>query len=198
MHWIVVSLVLMSYLTVALSSQENTVQEHSATIYAWPFSSAQPSKLADLTYDLYGRRTVINHFTAPALSSSPENDLIRIGVYDPVTKAWRGTVTSASSFDSSVNGRLRININQAGEVWGASWHASMTKAQADTPAAGQQTKQFDLVLTAPPPQPLLNRPVVLNPDGKIAEPEPEKTMFQKYWWVLLGVAVLAMAGGGDK
>ena len=169
----------MSFLTVALSSQENTVQEHSATIYAWPFSSALPSKLAEVTYDLIGGKNIINQFTAPTVSSSPDNDLIRVGVYDPVTKAWRGTITSASSLDPSVHGRLRINVNEAGEVWGASWHASMTKPQADTLEAGQQTKQFDLVLTAPAPQPLLNRPVVLNPDGKVAEPEPEKTMLQK-------------------
>lgn len=113
------------------------------------------------------------------MSSAPENELVRIGVYDPVTKAWRGTVTSASSFDPSVNGRLRININEAGEVWGASWHASLTKPLADSVPAGQQTKQFDVVSMAPAPQPLLNRPVVVNPDGKVAEPEPEKSMMQK-------------------
>lgn len=169
----------MSFLTVALSSQESTVQEHSATIYAWPFSSAQASKLAELTYDLSGRRKIINQLTAPTPSSSPDGDLIRIGVYDPVTKAWRGTVTSTSSFAPSVNGRLRINVNEAGEVWGASWHASTTKSQADTVGAGQQTQQFDVVVTAPAPQPLLNRPVVVNPDGRVAEPEPEKSMLQK-------------------
>lgn len=179
MHCLFFSLVLMTLLTVALSSQEDTFQEHSATIYAWPFTSAKPSKLAELTYDLGGRSNIIHQFIPPTLSSAPENELVRVGVYDPVTKAWRGTVTSASSFDPSVNGRLRININEAGEVWGASWHASLTKPVAASVPPGQQTKQFDVVLTAPAPQPLLNRPVVVNPDGKVAEPEPEKSMMQK-------------------
>ncbi|KAI4136179.1 MAG: hypothetical protein LQ347_000036 [Umbilicaria vellea] len=169
----------MSLLTVALSSQEDTFREHSATIYAWPFTSAKPSKLAELTYDLGGRINIINQFTVPTLSSTPDDELIRIGVYDPVTKVWRGTVTSALSFDPSVSGRLRINVNEAGDVWGASWHASVTKPLADALPAGQQIKQFDVVLTAPAPQPLLNRPVVVNPDGKVAEPEPEKSMLQK-------------------
>ena len=179
MRWAVFSLALMSFLTVTLSSPENTVHEHSATIYAWPFSSAQPSKLAEVTYDLNGRRKIIKDFTIPTQSSSPDNDLIRVGVYDPVTKAWRGTVTSASSFDPSVNGRLRINVNDVGEVWGASWHTSMTKPKIDSLDAGQHTDQLDVVLTAPAPQPVLNRPMVVNPDGKVAEPEPEKTMLQK-------------------
>lgn len=46
--------------------------------------------------------------------------------------------------------------------------------------------------------PELNRPVVLSPEGKVAEPEPEKTMLQKYWWVILaGVMLLMTAGGGE-
>ena len=184
MHLVYFSLVLLSLLTIALSFQQDTVLEHSATVYVWPFSSSQPSKLAEITYDLKGyqlksHNAVINQYAAPALPSSPGNELVRIGVYDPVTKAWRGTVTSASSFGPSVNGRLRINVNEAGEVWGASWHASMTEPVGDTMEAGQQNKQFDVVMMAPAPQPLLNRPVVLNPDGKVAEPEPEKTMLQK-------------------
>ena len=46
-------------------------------------------------------------------------------------------------------------------------------------------------------QPELNKPVVLAPNGKKVEPEPEKTMLQKYWWVLAIGLFLAVSGGGD-
>ena len=49
------------------------------------------------------------------------------------------------------------------------------------------------------PVPVLNRPVELTAEGKVPEKEAEKSFMQKYWWVFLGAAVLAMAGGGgDK
>jgi hypothetical protein len=44
----------------------------------------------------------------------------------------------------------------------------------------------------------IDRPVVLSAEGKIAVPEPEKTMLQKYWWVLAGgLFILVLGGGGE-
>jgi hypothetical protein len=69
---------------------------------------------------------------------------------------------------------------------------------------------------APAPQPHLNKPVVLSPDGKVPEKEVEKSFCRseycpvfigdnksradgecshRYWWVFLGFAVLAMTTG---
>ncbi|KAI9717347.1 MAG: hypothetical protein M1828_007235 [Chrysothrix sp. TS-e1954] len=42
----------------------------------------------------------------------------------------------------------------------------------------------------PGPTPHLNKPVVLSPDGKAPEAEPEKSFIQKYWWVLAAFLVL--------
>lgn len=44
----------------------------------------------------------------------------------------------------------------------------------------------------------LNRPVVLSAEGKLEQPEVEKTMLQKYWWVLLGGVMLLMTAGGGE
>jgi len=186
------ALLVICLLALALSSQADS-SRRSATIYAWPLSASQPSKLAEISYTPQGSGNTIESLTPPSTNTLSEEELVRVGVYDPVTKAWRGTVTSASSFGPSVQGRLRININEAGDVLGASWHASWTGSQP-----GSSGEQFDVVMTAVAPHPVLNKPVMLSAEGKVAEPEVEKTMLQKYWWVLLGVAFLAMAGGGDK
>jgi hypothetical protein len=46
------------------------------------------------------------------------------------------------------------------------------------------------------PAPALNKPVVLDETGKLPEKEPEKTLLQRYWWVLAIVGLLAFSGGG--
>jgi hypothetical protein len=53
------------------------------------------------------------------------------------------------------------------------------------------------------PSPKLNtrKPPVVGADGREVPQEaeqPEKTFFQKYWWVFILVSVFALAGGGDK
>ena len=44
------------------------------------------------------------------------------------------------------------------------------------------------------------KPPVVGADGREqpATEELEKSFFQKYWWLFAVVALLAMAGGGDK
>jgi hypothetical protein len=61
----------------------------------------------------------------------------------------------------------------------------------------------ELITPTPGPMPKLNsrKPTVIGPDGKEAPAEgevPEKSFFQKYWWVFLLLTVVAMAGSGDK
>ena len=60
----------------------------------------------------------------------------------------------------------------------------------------------ELIAPRPGPTPKLNtrKPPAIGVDGKEvpAEEVQEKSLFQKYWWVLLLVTVLVMAGGGDK
>lgn len=61
------------------------------------------------------------------------------------------------------------------------------------------TPKVTILKSTPGPQPHLNKPVVLTPEGKIPEVEIEKTFLQKYWWMILGGALLIMStsGGGE-
>ena len=46
------------------------------------------------------------------------------------------------------------------------------------------------------PNPVLNTPVVVNPDGQPSEEEVEKTFLQKYWMYILPIVILLMTSGG--
>ena len=63
-----------------------------------------------------------------------------------------------------------------------------------------QGLQVEVVRQTPGPQPHLSKPVVVNPEGKVEEGEPEKSFLQKYWWVvgLFLLMQVVMGGGGDK
>lgn len=46
------------------------------------------------------------------------------------------------------------------------------------------------------PDPVLNDPIVVNPDGQPPVEEQEKTFLQKYWLYLLPIAILLLTSGG--
>jgi hypothetical protein len=46
------------------------------------------------------------------------------------------------------------------------------------------------------PNPVLQRPVIVNSDGQTPEEEVEKTFLQKYWVYLLPVVFILLTSGG--
>jgi hypothetical protein len=46
------------------------------------------------------------------------------------------------------------------------------------------------------PNPVLNAPVVVNPDGQLPEEEVEKTFIQKYWMYFIPLIVILLTSGG--
>jgi hypothetical protein len=80
---------------------------------------------------------------------------------------------------------------------------SKSKAQPAPAAEDFANVRVELITPTPGPMPKLNsrKPTIIGPDGKEAPAEgevPEKSFFQKYWWVFLLLTVVAMAGSGDK
>ncbi|CAD6449748.1 7e6a8969-5b3e-402e-84ea-f535d82c0616 [Sclerotinia trifoliorum] len=47
-------------------------------------------------------------------------------------------------------------------------------------------------------EPVLGPNVVLSKEGKLEGEVVEKTFLQKYWWILLGAAMLTMTAGGSE
>ncbi|KAH6977164.1 hypothetical protein BKA56DRAFT_587815 [Ilyonectria sp. MPI-CAGE-AT-0026] len=171
--------------------------QRTAQIYIQPIhaSTPDPQPLAEVAYDpAAASSSQVISYEAPEL---PEGaSLVRIGLYDTKSGRWISGTTAASvdNFDKGYAPNILLSVDEEGEVRSAAYKG----VQID---AGQ-TRDFGpkvVVLTSTKgKQPELNKPVVLSPEGKKVGEEPEKTLLQKYWWVLGLVVVMTMAGGGDK
>jgi len=148
----------------------------SLTIYYWLLDSPTPSKLAEISYLASADRAEVISYTPPS-RSSVDSDRIRIGLYDLSTKAWRGIVTSRSAFSLK---HLLLSLRYDPETKEI-YHVGISQATAAQvlPGAKEDRLVVEMLRTKPGPEPILNRPVVLTPEGKVPEKEPEKTFFQK-------------------
>ncbi|KAL5333287.1 hypothetical protein BJX70DRAFT_403716 [Aspergillus crustosus] len=157
-------------------------------ILYWPLTKSEPSTLAHVSYDPASLKSDLIDYYPPIESSQ---DLVRVGFYIAIPsnpKQWVGTLTSLSALRADAT--LHLHISLTNEIY----HISVNSAAAST----SRDVTLSVVTDKAGPSPHLNRPVVVGPDGKNPEEEPEKTLFQKYWWVLLIVTFLAMSGGGEQ
>ena len=84
-------------------------------------------------------------------------------------------MTSAESFSKGYSPTLVLSLDAQGGVIGVSCKSGKIDA-GQTRDFGPKVK---VLKTAKGKLPELNRPVVLSPEGKLAGPEPEKSMLQK-------------------
>ena len=149
----------------------------SATVYVQSLAlkPAPVVQLAEIQFNPSTLSASITSYESPELSS--ESRLVRLGVYDPTTASWRSSTTLASSenFAKGYSPTFVITLNTQGAVLGVSLSSSKIDA-GQTRDFGPKIK---LVKTANGKSPDLNRPVVLSSEGKLEEPEPEKTLLQK-------------------
>lgn len=168
----------------------------STTVYIQPIdSSFTPSPLAEIKYNPSTLDAELAEFFAPELA--PEFKHVRIGVYDAATSSWKSStsMTSAGSFAKGYQPTIVLSLDAQGGILGVTCKSGRIDA-GQSRDFGPRVKVLKMVKGKLPE---LNRPVVLSPEGKVAEEEPEKTMLQKYWWVLLaGVMLLMTAGGGGE
>jgi len=166
----------------------------STTVYIQSIdSTSSPSPLAEIKYNPSTLDAELAEFYAPELAA--ESKHVRIGVYDAATSSWKSS-TSMTSVDSFVKGyrpTIVLSLDAQGGVLGVMTKSAKIDA-GQTRDFGPKVKVLKMVKGKLPE---LNRPVVLSPEGKEAVVEPEKTMLQKYWWVLLGGVMLLMTAGGS-
>ncbi|EWC44743.1 hypothetical protein DRE_06521 [Drechslerella stenobrocha 248] len=129
----------------------------------------------------------------PMLSAEKvdRNEAFRIGVLKG--GKWIGSVRSGNVFQPNVASTITLHIDEAGEIFHIEYDAVELPKGAEQP-------ETEIVLIRPFPgaEPVLNKPVVLTPDGKMANPkEEEKTFLQKYWWLLAAGAILLVAAPGE-
>lgn len=180
MQRLLLSLALLLGVPFALSKPEDLSSIRRTTVYAWPLSSS-PSKLAEIEHSPVEQYTSVLSYTPP---SSPQG-LVGVGLYNHSTNAWLGsTVTSAASFQPEFQGTISLHVNADGDVWRVAFHSSRKSVPSSPNGSdtGDDKPRVQLLRPAPAPQPHLNRPVVLSPDGKLPEKEVEKSFLQK--WVM--------------
>ncbi|KAK6825129.1 hypothetical protein PG987_012623 [Apiospora arundinis] len=152
----------------------------------------------------------VTSFEYPSDLLSPEDDErqgqqreaprhVRVGAWDPVAKSWASSTSLASTanFDKGFAPHFVVTLDSP--VAGKSDVAGVVLKGVRIDAG--QTRDFgpQVVLRTAEPgsQVELNKPIVLSPEGRKVAEEPEKTLLQKYWWVIGIVLVLTLTGGGD-
>ncbi|KAJ5498399.1 hypothetical protein N7453_007450 [Penicillium expansum] len=166
----------------------------STDILYWPLGSPQPSVLARISYDPASLKSDVISYNPP--NDDQSDNLVRVGLYTSTPtnkKQWVGSLVSLSSLTASEQPTFRLHLGPTNEVYTVSLSASSTNAQGSTSGP-----RIDLVSNESGTQPHLNRPVVVGPDGQNPEQPEEKSLFQKYWWVLLIITFISMSGGGGE
>jgi hypothetical protein len=133
-----------------------------------------PIPLAQIEYDVEQSVGTLSSYIPPTGSYGPDH-LLRVGLSDPKTGSWRGIVTSAASFADQYHKKFIIHVDEKGEPYHVGFGTSAKKE-------GEEV-EIEIVKRSSGPQPVLNKPIVLNAEGKIDSKEPEKGFLQKYTWL---------------
>jgi hypothetical protein len=153
-----------SSVTLYVSSVQSSASADTAVI-----PSSIP--LAQIEYDAELSVGTLASYTPPTGSYSRDH-FLRIGLTDPKDGSWRGIVTSAASFSDEYHKKFVIHIDDKGEPFHIGFSTS-AKGSGDGP-------EVEIVKKNVGPKPVLNKPIVLNAEGKLEGKEQEKTFLQKY------------------
>ena len=165
---------LLGAITLLITSTLATSLPSSTEIFYWPVGAAQPSVLARVAYDPTSLKSTVLAYNPPKPNDA--DTLVRLGLYTATPtnpKQWTGSLVSLSSLAGAQHApTLRLHLGPASEVY----HVSLA---AFEPAAKTSEPRVELVVSESGPQPRLNRPVVVGPDGQNPEEVPEKSLLQK-------------------
>lgn len=129
-----------------------------------------PIPLAHIEYDVDQSVGTIASYTPPTGSYSSDH-LLRIGLTDPKSGSWRGIVTSAASFSEQYHKKFVVHVDEQGEPFHVGFGTS-------SKGSGEEVV-VEIVKRNAGPKPVLNKPIVLNAEGKLESKEPEKGFLQK-------------------
>ena len=148
----------------------------SVTVYAWPLSASSPKPFAEIT--LPSTPNDPPTVKSKKAVTTQDGELVRIGLLDS-SKAWTGVATSAESFKAGITQKISLHTDSDGSVT----HVSFTSFKSAPVAKGAKIEDLlvEIVPIQAGPDPVLNKPVVLNAEGKLDKPqEDNRTFLQKY------------------
>jgi hypothetical protein len=129
-----------------------------------------PIPLAQIEYDADQSVGTLSSYTPPTGSYASDH-FLRVGLQDTGSGAWRGIVTSAASFADEYHKKFVIHVDEKGEPFYVGFGTSAKRAGGDV--------EVEIIKRSSGPKPVLNKPIVLNAEGKIDAKEPEKSFLQK-------------------
>ncbi|KAF2086662.1 hypothetical protein K490DRAFT_66444 [Saccharata proteae CBS 121410] len=184
-------LALLSLLALALAAPDT----QTITIHQWPASAPASARepLARVTYNPLNSTASLLFYYSPS-RPGPASSLVRIGLKNPTPNTdWAGIATSAATLSSQYKKTLVLHADRAGNVFNVGLGATVRRE-------GENEVEVVVEKVKAGPKPVLNRPVVLDENGKLADAkEPEKTFLQKYWWAIgLFLLLQVLVGGGGK
>lgn len=163
---------------------------------------ARYEKLAKIVYTYPSLNTTVNDydlpsFTVPETPGGPallaDDEVVKLGFYSGKIgdeETWHGIATAAGSFKANRKKTLKLHLDGKGKVWHVSF-TSVPKA-VEPVAKGKKaaavgevkherdTLHVELLPVNKGAEPHLNKPVVVNKDGKPDVPEEEpKSFLQK-------------------
>ena len=94
----------------------------------------------------------------------------------------------------NVNGPVTEEITLYFSPKNVLYHISYVLKPSESQGTVVRVVQYNSIPNGP--DPVLNPPVVVNPDGAPPEEEIEKTFLQKYWMYLLPIAIILVTSGG--
>lgn len=172
----------------------------SAEIYHWAVNVPEPSLLAKVAYNPDTLESNVLSYTPPTVEGDHKESRYRIGFYTTAadgSKQWVGSLVSQSALTStSATQHNTLQLYLSGSQQHELYHVSLSKKY--NAEDSQDSIAVELVYPSAGALPELNKPIVVSPDGTEPVVELEKTFFQKYWWVLMIIAVLTLSGGGGE
>ena len=177
-------LVLVGLLALAAAAEV----EKTISIFAWPISAPASQPLATISYTYPSLNATVKTYNT-ALSLPDSADPVRIGFFRSSSKdEWSGIATSARNLAADREKKLRLWVDGEGAVFHVGFTSEPVqvvpvekgrKTQQQEKSERQDTLLVEVVPQRAAPQPQLNKPIVLNAEGKVDGKEPEKSLLQR-------------------
>lgn len=161
-------------LTFIVSLAAAVESQRSTDIFAWPLSASKPTKLTTVTYT--STNATLKGYDLPRFPADEE--IVRVGFYHK-SGQWSGIATSASNFAPKTPMKLQLHVREDGELYNVGFKTSEAVSQGEGQVNMVDWLNVEVVKIRPGPLPVLNKPIVVSPDGQVEGKEPEKTFLQK-------------------
>jgi hypothetical protein len=180
-------------LTAAIS-HDGVADFNTISIYAWPLQG-KPAPIAiiklDPAIDPHNRTASVFSYSPNKVATAP-NEVIRVGILDPQTKKWSGSVAAREAFDASFDRKFVLHLDRkTGRVWHV--HVEATEIPKPVKVKGKKKKEkagavkevvrtkgetsVEVIVNGAGPRPVLNKPVVLNEEGKVEGTDVDNRSF---------------------